>query len=82
MWGDLSIILVTDDRGAETILEGEAADQAYLLGIVNGLYNTGHPVIGLERVDLPDSPCADRQGQVPPGEQVCAATTDVEVPTE
>ena len=69
MWGDLSVIFVTADQGAETILEGEVADQAYLLGIVNALYNTGHPVIGLERVDRPDSPCAEGQEPAPSGEQ-------------
>ena len=38
----------------QTVLVGEVADQAALVGIINALYNSGHTVVSVERV-LPDT---------------------------
>lgn len=35
----------------ETIFSCHVPDQSALLGIVNGLVNTGHPVIAVERIE-------------------------------
>jgi uncharacterized iron-regulated protein len=38
----------------QTVLVGEVADQAVLVGIINALYNSGHTVVSVERL-LPDA---------------------------
>jgi hypothetical protein len=49
-WGmKLSLIEETGEP-QQTALVGEVADQAALVGIINGLYNTGHTVLSVERI--------------------------------
>lgn len=50
MWANVSVTVREGDPDPETILLGQVADQAHLLGIVNALYNMGYAVIGLEQV--------------------------------
>ena len=38
----------------QTVLVGEVADQAALMGVFNALYNMGHTVVSVERIH-PDS---------------------------
>lgn len=42
------------DEVTETVMEGEVADQAALLGVINTLYNMGHAVLSIERIDSGD----------------------------
>lgn len=54
LWG---MTASPDERTGEpeqTMLVGEVADQAALIGIMNALYNSGHTVVSVERL-LPDA---------------------------
>ena len=37
-------------KARETMLAGEVADQAALIGVINALYNKGHTVVSVERI--------------------------------
>ena len=52
-WGMTSTPVEQVDEPEQTILVGEVADQAALVGIINALYNMGHTVVSVERI-LPD----------------------------
>ena len=53
-WGMKSCPIETKDESIQTELVGEVADQAALMGIINGLYNFGHAIVSIERL-LPDA---------------------------
>jgi hypothetical protein len=40
----------------ETILAGEIADQAALLGVINALYHKGHTVVSVKRIHSDTDP--------------------------
>ena len=40
----------------DTVLVGEVADQAALVGIINALYNCGHIIVSVERLPAGDDP--------------------------
>lgn len=42
----------TDDGMAVTILSGEVLDQAALIGVINGLYGLGYPILSVEYESL------------------------------
>ena len=51
-----------DERTGEpdqTVLVGEIADQAALVGIINALYNSGHTVVSVERLPPDEDPHTD-----------------------
>lgn len=49
---DLSISLVyTEDGAPVTILHGEVADQAELMGVLNNVYDLGYPLLSVECLD-------------------------------
>lgn len=52
-WGMEPSLVELTSEPEQTALEGEVADQAALVGIINALYNAGHTVVSVERV-LPD----------------------------
>jgi hypothetical protein len=53
-WGMKSTSVEQIDEPGQTVLIGEVADQAALVGIINALYNFGHTVVSVERL-LPDT---------------------------
>ena len=53
-WGMTSVPVEQIDEPGQTVLIGEVADQAALVGIINALYNFGHTVVSVERL-LPDT---------------------------
>ena len=54
LWGMTSSPVDKIGEPERTELVGEVADQAALVGIINGLYNYGHTVVSVERI-LPDA---------------------------
>jgi hypothetical protein len=52
-WGMTSSPIEKIGEPEQTALVGEVADQAALMGIINGLYNFGHAIVSIERL-LPD----------------------------
>ena len=58
-YGEMSAkVMTTADGQTETELTGLVIDQAALLGLINLLYDMGHAVMGVERIeaDEPDEP--------------------------
>jgi hypothetical protein len=53
-WGMTSSPFEKIGEPEQTVLVGEVADQAVLVGIINALYNYGHTVVSVERL-LPDA---------------------------
>jgi hypothetical protein len=53
-WGMISSPVKPMGEPEQTVLVGEVADQAALVGIFNALYNSGHTVVSVERL-LPDA---------------------------
>ena len=53
-WGMTSSTVEKIGEKEQTVLVGEVADQAALVGIINALYNSGHTVVSVERL-LPDA---------------------------
>lgn len=49
-WGMPSTIVTHADEPEQTMLVGEVADQAALIGIINALYNKGYTIVSVERV--------------------------------
>jgi hypothetical protein len=54
LWGMASSPVEKTGEPEQTVLVGEVADQAALVGIFNALYNSGHTVVSVERL-LPDA---------------------------
>jgi hypothetical protein len=54
LWGMVSSPVEKTAETEQTVLVGEVADQAVLVGIINALYNSGHTVVSVERL-LPDA---------------------------
>ena len=54
LWGMVSSPVEKTAETEQTVLVGEVADQAVLVGIINALYNSGHTVMSVERI-LPDA---------------------------
>ena len=52
LWGMTSRPVQEADEQAQTVLTGEIADQAALVGVINALYNFGHTVVSVERVTV------------------------------
>ena len=50
LWGMTSSPVERIDEPEGTVLVGEVADQAALVGIINALYNYGHTVVSVERL--------------------------------
>lgn len=50
LWGMTSTPVERNDKTGGTVLVGEVADQAALVGIINALYNSGHTVVSIERL--------------------------------
>jgi hypothetical protein len=53
-WGMTSSPVEQIDQPEQTVLVGEVADQAALVGVINALYNAGHTIVTVERL-LPDA---------------------------
>jgi hypothetical protein len=53
-WGMKLNLIEQTGEPEQTVLVGEVADQAALVGIINALYNAGHTVVSVERI-LPDT---------------------------
>ena len=49
LWGMTVSPIEKIGEPAQTVLVGEVADQAALIGIINALYNAGHTVVSVER---------------------------------
>lgn len=58
MVGEVAIACEREDELVRTTLVVELADQASLIGFVNALYNTGHAILSVERVDPVEGPPA------------------------
>jgi hypothetical protein len=54
LWGMTASPVERIGEPEQTMLVGEVADQAALVGIINALYNAGHTVVSVERL-LPDA---------------------------
>ena len=54
LWGMTASPVAKIGEPEQTVLVGEVADQAALIGIMNALYNSGHTVVSVERL-LPDA---------------------------
>ncbi len=55
-WGMTSSPVEKIDEPEQTMLVGEVADQAALIGIINALYNSGHIIVSVERLLLDADP--------------------------
>lgn len=51
MVGEATFTCEREDEWVRTTLVVELADQASLIGFVNALYNAGHAILSVERVD-------------------------------
>jgi len=49
-WGMTSTLVELIGEPDQTVLVGEVADQAALMGVFNALYNMGHTVVSVERL--------------------------------
>ena len=49
-WGMTSTPIELNDEPDQTVLAGEVADQAALIGIINELYSKGYTVLSVERL--------------------------------
>jgi hypothetical protein len=58
-WGMTSSPVERIDEPEGTVLVGEVADQAALVGIINALYNYGHTVVSVELMPLEAAPNMD-----------------------
>lgn len=55
-YGEMSAMVMLMDNGqTETELAGLVTDQAALVGLINMLYDLGHVVVAVERVESADS---------------------------
>ncbi len=54
LWGMTSAPIEVAGDPEQTMLIGEVPDQADLVGIINALYNLGHTVVSVERLN-PDA---------------------------
>ena len=54
LWGMTASPVEKIGEPEQSVLVGEVADQAALVGIINALYNSGHTVVSVERL-LPDA---------------------------
>ena len=59
LWGMTSSPVEKTDEPEQTVLVGEVADQAALIGIMNALYNSGHTVVSIERLPHDADPHMD-----------------------
>ena len=50
LWGMTASPAEKAGETEQTLLVGEVADQAALIGIMNALYNSGHTVVSVERL--------------------------------
>ena len=50
LWGMTATPVERNDESEQTLLVGDVADQAALVGIINALYNSGHAVVSVERM--------------------------------
>ena len=51
-WGMTSSAVEEAGELEQTMLVGEVADQAALVGIINALYNKGYTIVSVERIVL------------------------------
>ena len=58
-WGMTSSPVKKIGEPEQTMLVGEVADQAALVGIINALYNSGHTVVSVERLRPSADPLMD-----------------------
>lgn len=58
-WGMKLILIEKTGEAEQSTLVGEVADQAALVGIINGLYNAGHTVLSVERMPANRDLCVD-----------------------
>lgn len=58
-WGMTSDPVERISEPEQTMLIGEVADQAALVGIINALYNSGHTVVSVERLHPDADPHMD-----------------------
>lgn len=55
-YGEMSATVIkTDDGQTETELAGRVTDQAALVGLINMLYDLGHAVMAVERIEADES---------------------------
>ena len=50
LWGMTSTLVDKPGEPEQSALVGEVVDQAALVGIINALYNAGHTVVSVERI--------------------------------
>ena len=55
-WGLKTNLIEQTGKPQQTVLVGNVADQAALVGIINDLYNAGHTVLSVERLFPDDVP--------------------------
>lgn len=58
-WGMTSNLVELRDEPDQTVLVGEVADQAALIGVINALYSKGHTVVSVERLHPDAGPRPD-----------------------
>ena len=59
--GGMRVLQKEDGVGPSTVLSGELADQAALLGVLNCLYNLGLPLLSVRYVGAPEDGRPSRQ---------------------
>jgi hypothetical protein len=55
MWGEVIVECELIGEEVKTTVVGEVADQSALMGMVNTLFNMGHAVISVERLEFDES---------------------------
>ncbi|MFO7664438.1 MAG: hypothetical protein R6X18_17855 [Chloroflexota bacterium] len=55
MWGEVIVECELIGEEVKTTVVGEVADQSVLMGMVNTLFNMGHAVISVERLEFDES---------------------------
>ena len=61
-YGEMSAtVITTDDGRTETELAGRVTDQAALVGLINMLYDLGHVVVAIERIEADEPGEADEK---------------------
>ena len=54
--GMTSALVELKDEPDQTVLAGEIADQAALIGVINALYHKGHTVVSVKRIHSDTDP--------------------------
>jgi hypothetical protein len=55
MWRNARVVFEESAHTAETVIVGEAMDQAALMRMINALYNTGHVLLSIDRIELDET---------------------------